>query len=258
MSLELTVEALSFRYPGTHRDAIRSANVVLKGHFFSSLLGPNGSGKSTLVRMMANLLVPEVGLIRWNGKSLKEYSTEAYSDDVVFIPPTITIHFGVTVRDFVAQAAYRKPQERLRRVPEALRKFQLEALAEVDVRKLSDGMQQLALLARAWVQNGRLLLIDESLTHLDLNHKLRILNILKELYSDGVSILMVNHDINSALEYSDSYMLMSDGVVIGQGDINDPSSFNEELMRRAYSSSLNYCFGVNPITKRRYLYTALA
>lgn len=258
MSLELVVKALSFRYPGAEKEAICSANIALRGHFFTSLLGPNGSGKSTLVRVLARLMLPQAGSIQLNRKSLKAYSPEQYADEVVFIPPTIFIHFGVTVYDFVAQGAYRNENKRLQRVSEALKKFQLEAWSAVDVRKLSDGMQQLALLARAWVQNGRLLLIDESLTHLDLNHKLRILNILKDLYTEGVSILIVNHDINSALEYSDSYILMSDGVVIGQGDINDPSSFNEELMRRAYSSSLNYCFGVNPITKKRYLYTSLA
>ena len=192
---------------------------------FISLLGPNGAGKTTLLRTLSRHLHPLHGSVEIQGKPLEEMSPMTLAQFMAVVltekvsPPLFTVF------EFVALGRYphtgflgRLGRRDYEIVNNALAAVNADTLARRAFSDLSDGERQKALVARALVQEPRLLLLDEPTLHLDLKHRMEVMIILRNLCrSQGITVVASLHDVDVAAKVSDRVALIKDGGMSAYG-----------------------------------------
>lgn len=161
------------------------------------LVGPNGSGKSTLLQVAAGLLPVAAGEVCWAGDGVDGIAIMERARRTAWVPQEARFEFGFTVRAVVQQGRYAHGDDEAG-VAEALKRFDLERLAERPVNRLSGGERQRVMLARALVTEARLQLWDEPLAPLDPRHGLEVLTLAAELKRAGKTVVMSLHDLRVA------------------------------------------------------------
>ena len=169
------------------------------------LCGPNGSGKSTLMKTLAGLLPPLSGGFSARGK-------------VVMVPTHIPKVKGFSVREFIrtslfsASGMFRKLDSEAEAVMEvALRTLGLDALADKDISRISDGEFQKACIATALTRKANVILLDEPTAFLDVDNRVMVLRTLQELARDtGMTVLFSTHDIYDGARFSDATLSLGD------------------------------------------------
>jgi iron complex transport system ATP-binding protein len=195
---------------------------------FLGILGPNGSGKTTLLRALAGTVKPAAGEVLLYGKPTRAYRATDLARVVGVVPQQFSLEFGFAVAEMVAMGRYAHGG-RLgtddAAVAEALAATGLADLAERPVTQLSGGERQRALIAQTLAQETPVLLLDEPLNNLDLNHQLEIMQLLRRLHASGRTIAVVLHDLNIAAQYCEQMVLLDHGRVAAEGtaaEILDP------------------------------------
>lgn len=191
-----------------------------------SIIGPNGSGKSTLLKALSRNLKPISGSVLLDGKDIQSFSTNKLASRIAILHQASRAPGDLTVRDLVEygrfpyQHWWKSRDEEDKRIAEwALAQTRLEDLANRRLSNLSGGEQQRAWIAMALAQKPRILLLDEPTTYLDICHQLEILELIKQLNREqGISIVMVLHDINYAARYSDTIAVLRHGNLYAAGD----------------------------------------
>lgn len=193
---------------------------VRQGELFG-LLGPNGSGKSTLVRLLSRVLSPCCGTIRLAGKDLQGYRREELARQIAVVPQETRVELPFSVLEVVLMG--RTPYlsgfgfERARDLAVAYRAMEqtgVRALAARKIHELSGGERQRVILARAFAQEPRLLLLDEPTAFLDIKHQVEVYDVVKELCRQtGLTVIAALHDINLAASYCDRVALLRAGGV---------------------------------------------
>src|SRR5687767_13827597 len=187
---------------------------VASGELFF-LLGPSGCGKSTLLRLIAGLLEPTGGRILFNGKDVTPLRTESRNAVMCFqsyaLWPHMTVEenvrFGLEVRKTPAA-------EQAKRVAEAIRLVQLDALAQRKPNQLSGGQQQRVALARALVVKPDCLLLDEPLSNLDAKLRLDMRSEIRRICrTAGLTAIYVTHDQKEALSIADRMAILNHGKI---------------------------------------------
>ena len=194
-----------------------------------TLIGPNGAGKSTLIRAVSGVVPIESGEVWINGKSLKRLSTMERARQVAVVPQARNLPPAFTVYESIllGRTPYlgwlgRAGAADHEGVRYALERTQLLNLAERRVGELSGGEQQQVLLARALAQDTPVLLLDEPITHLDLQHRERLIRLIRDLaVNRELAVLMVLHDLNLAAMYADRIALLVEGQVEATGAPSD-------------------------------------
>lgn len=216
---------------------------VARGAFLG-ILGPNGSGKTTLLRRLSGGLHPTAGEVLLLGLPLPRYNAAEIARLVAVVPQQFNLDFNFTVEETVAMGRYvhlarfRPPvahhkqearslirEAALDAVAQALEATGLSSLADRLITQLSGGERQRAVLAQALAQDTPILLLDEPLNNLDLNHQLEVMQLLARLHAEGRTILAVLHDLNIAAQYCNELLLLHEGKVFARGapaDILDP------------------------------------
>ncbi|MBC9718258.1 ABC transporter ATP-binding protein [Streptomyces sp. TRM66268-LWL] len=183
------------------------------------LVGPNGSGKTTLLRCVYGTLRPSSGHVLVDGTELTGAKERARR--IATVPQDGQSAFELTVREVVAMG--RSPHKRFwepdtaadeRLVTEALARVGVLDLAERAFPGLSGGERQRALVARALVQQPRLLVLDEPTNHLDIRYQLDILTLVRGL---GTTNLLALHDLNLAAYFCDRLYVLQRGAVVAAG-----------------------------------------
>jgi len=201
-----------------------------------SILGPNGSGKTTLLRTIARILKPRTGTIYIDSRDVNEMGDREYSKIVGYLPQQTAI--SVPMRVFEVIALGRRPhvkwsliREDLEKIWEVMKLLGLDLLSYREIDELSGGERQRVLCAMVLVQEPRILLLDEPITHLDLKYQIEFLELFKKLTKENNLItIMALHDINLAMRYSDKIVLMKNGLVYAVGrpeEILTPSIIRE-------------------------------
>ncbi|MDR2642128.1 MAG: ABC transporter ATP-binding protein [Planctomycetaceae bacterium] len=213
----LRVNEISFRYKdNTVLDKISfTAN---RGEIIT-ILGPNGSGKSTLLRCLGGLLSPCAGGIYVDGKKLDKISVKTMSRCVAYVPQRIETSMMVV---FDAVILGRRPYfglmpsaADLDLVESMIYRFQLETIADRAINQLSGGEVQKVAIARSFVQEPQLLLLDEPTSMLDLRNQVELLMLLRQFVSErNITAVLCMHDINSAMKYTDRFLLLRKGQII--------------------------------------------
>jgi len=206
------------------------------GGSFLGILGPNGSGKTTLLRALTGAVRASAGQVLLNGRPVAEYSAPELARMVGVVPQTFHLDFSFTVEEMVAMGRYahsgRAGATRQRAagdtsvVAAALHATSVTALARRPVTELSGGERQRALIAQTLAQETPVLLLDEPLNNLDLNHQLEVMQLLGRLHAEGKTIAVVLHDLNMAAQYCDRLLVLGDGRIMAQGgpsEILDPA-----------------------------------
>ncbi|RUM89811.1 MAG: zinc ABC transporter ATP-binding protein [Thermodesulfatator sp.] len=192
------VEKVSFSYDG--EPVLEGVSFRLFSGDFCALIGPNGSGKSTLLKILVGLLRPQEGQVRLFGKPLSEFrqwhrvgyvpqKVTALVDRVVPLTVAETVALGLAARQDLSR------QERHLRVVRALERVGLAGKENRLLRELSGGQQQRVFLARALAGEPELLLLDEPTTGVDFASQERFYELLGKLNQEGLTILIVTHDI---------------------------------------------------------------
>lgn len=199
---------LAFDLGGTELPVLSDIDLEVRPGEFVALLGPSGCGKSSLLRLVAGLDAPSTGSISADGQTIVGPDP---SRVLVFQDPTL--YPWRTVRANVAlglQARGLLPAQ-APRIDEALARVQLTGFADAYPHQLSGGMAQRAALARALVNDPRILILDEPLGKLDSLTRLTMQSELVELWQrNGFTALLVTHDVEEALFLASRIVVLSD------------------------------------------------
>ncbi len=192
---------------------------------FCSILGPNGAGKTTLLKAIIGFLPLISGEILIKGKNLGEWQRKELAKVMSLIPQEINYQFDYTVRELVLMGRYpymsywqtyssRDRQE----VERLLDDLELYQFRNKPYSQLSGGEKQRVHLARALVQNTDIILLDEALVHLDINHQLDIIKLLSEINRrHNKLIVLISHNINLSADYCDRIIILKDGKLFKEG-----------------------------------------
>lgn len=206
----------------------------------TTVIGPNGCGKSTLLRSLGRLLKPSAGQVLLDGKAISSMKTKDVARIVGMLPQTPVAPEGLTVADLVARG--RHPHQSWVRqwsatdeseVLTALEQTGIADLAHRSLDELSGGQRQRAWISMALAQGTDILLLDEPTTYLDLAHSLEVLDLVDRLHDElGRTVVMVLHDLNLAIRYSDQLIVMRDGRIIAKGA--PAEIIDAELLREVF------------------------
>lgn len=199
---------------------VRDADLHIRGGEIVGLVGPNGAGKSTMLRAVTGAARVWRGAVAVAGKSADSLTARERARLVGVVPQSLVSSFAFTAREFVEMG--RHPWlGRLERssgaddaiVSRALSVTDTARLSAERVDELSGGDLQRLALAQALAQEPEVLLLDEPTSHLDLNHRLQILDLVRELADGGMAVLAVFHDLDLAARYSDRLAVVAQGAV---------------------------------------------
>ncbi len=207
------------------RQVLRGVSLSVASGEMVALVGPNGAGKSTLIRAVSGVVPIRAGEVHINGSTLSGISSMerarylAVVPQARSLPPAFTVYESVMLgrTPYVGWFGRTGPQDH-ERVQYALEHTQMLSLADRYVGELSGGEQQRVLLARALAQDTPVLLLDEPTTHLDLQHRESLIQLIADLaVNKNLAVLMVLHDLNLAGMYADRVALLVDGGVQAVG-----------------------------------------
>ena len=235
--MKLTVDHLAFAY-GAHRVLEDISFSLDKGQFLS-VLGPNGVGKSTLFRCILQLRTDYTGSITCDGTDVKTLSRRELSRRIAYIPQIHAPTFNYSVLDTVLMgltrelSAFSQPKKQhIERAMAALERVGAAHLAQRDFTHISGGEQQLVLVARALTQQAELLVMDEPTSALDFGNQLRVLELVRELASEGYSVLLSTHNPQHALTFATDILAVSGGRVAAFGKPEE--TLTEALVDQLY------------------------
>ncbi|RZL83309.1 MAG: ABC transporter ATP-binding protein [Rhodococcus sp. (in: high G+C Gram-positive bacteria)] len=223
----LIAEHLSLGYGD--RVIVDNLDLEVKTGVITTVIGPNGCGKSTLLRALGRLLKPRNGSVLLDGKAIGSMRTKDVARTLGMLPQAPVAPEGLTVADLVARGRH-PHQSWLRQwssddegeVAEALALTGVSDLADRPVDQLSGGQRQRAWISMALAQGTDILLLDEPTTYLDLAHSIEVLDLVDRMHEElGRTVVMVLHDLNLAIRYSDQLIVMRDGTIVAAGAPKD-------------------------------------
>ena len=193
------------------------------GHFLA-ILGNNGAGKSTLLKCMNGILKPDSGSLLLDGEDLLTMPHRQVAQRVAFVAQTVastqmTVHDMVMLgrRPYMGWSFSREDHDI---VHAAMARLGLMDMRGRFLNQLSGGERQKVMLARALAQQPRLLLLDEPTSALDIRNQYQVLKIVGELCrTEGLTAVVVIHDLTLALRFCDRFLLMRDGQVYRCGGL---------------------------------------
>ncbi len=223
----LSLENIHFRYYPDAPNVLTDLSLDIPAGKVTAILGPNGTGKTTLLHILLGLLKPFKGQVKISGKSHREYSRQDLSQMIGLVPQFESIPFNFSVFEYVllGRSPYLKPfqlpgESDIRITEEALESAGIKHLAEKPVTEISGGERQLVHISRVFTQQTRILLLDEPTAHLDLENQNRILKLLKQMSTRGKTSVLTTHDPNAAIFAADYFVLMDQGKIAAQGDLD--------------------------------------
>ncbi|MDR2798951.1 MAG: ABC transporter ATP-binding protein [Treponema sp.] len=231
----LQVEDISFSYQS--RNVFSGISLDAQGGQMVSLVGPNGAGKTTLLKCINRLLPLKEGMVRLNGRDLSELSRTELAKCTAYVPQAAVSSFPITVFDTVLLGRrpylnWKPQQQDLDMVMDMIERMDLTSLAMRDLGTLSGGERQKVLVAKAMVQEPRLLLFDEPTSYLDLKYQLKIMQFIRDLIDEKqICALITTHDLNLALQFSDRLVVLKDGTIAAEGS---PAILSEGLILQVY------------------------
>ncbi len=241
----LRAEHLSYSY-GDGADIFRDLNFTLREGEIFSILGPNGSGKSTLLNCLANLLQPRQGRVLLYHTPLRELSAVEIAKRISYVPQIHHPAYSYLVRDYVVMG--RAPYLDLLQVPDEsdydladqiLEEMRLGSLADKDYGRLSGGERQQVQIARALVQQSRIMLLDEPTNHLDYGNQQRILELLAKLARQGYAIVMTTHMPDHPLLLGGKVgLMMKDAFLVGDAE----KMIEQKTLRELYQIDLDLVY----------------
>ena len=224
-----------------NRHILHDIKVSIPMGKITTLIGPNGCGKSTLLRSMIGYISSPSECVTIFDKPLSSYSQNKLARQMAFLPQVPNMPKDMTVEELVYCGRYpyqnwwkNTAKEDREIVDNALSITKTDHLRHQLIPSLSGGERQRVWIAMALAQEPKLLVLDEPTTYLDINHQLEIMELLKRLNKEqGLTVLMVLHDLTQAVQYSDYMAVIKAGHLIAAGDTKDITS--DTLFKEVFS-----------------------
>jgi len=224
---------------------------------YIGIVGPNGSGKSTLVRSLSRALPPMGGTVTLDGVDVYAMAARELARRLAVVTQDSSVAFDFPVRDVVLMG--RSPHLG-RFAVETARDYEIanqamdlthtRPFADRPITSLSGGERQRCMIARALAQQPSVLLLDEPTAHLDINHQIEVLDLVRRLTGErDLATIVVMHDLNLASQYCDQLVLVSRGKVLAEGRPQDVVT--EARIRVAYGTDVQV--RQHPVTGRPYV-----
>jgi len=236
---------VSFSYD--KKEILHDMTVAIPKGKIVTLLGPNGCGKSTLFGLLTKNLKPSHGEIYYRGTPLSSMSLHDFATRVAIVHQNNTAPADMTVEQLVSYG--RVPFSKMGRsiskekdvkmIERAMKITGISPLRNRSIAALSGGQRQRVWIAMALAQGTGTLLLDEPTTYLDVRYQLQILRLVRQLNDKlGLSIIMVLHDINQAIAYSDEIIALSPtGSIVAQGA--PQKIISTETLKKVYRIDLD-------------------
>ena len=211
-----------FKYEKSAPDVIRDLNLTVQSGEWMAIVGGNGTGKTTTLNLMSRLSRPYRGKIKLHGRELSKYTDEELfhhnlgvlpqNPQALFVKKTVEL-------DLMEMFSGRRmtAEEKRNKAREMAALTEIEDLLTMHPYDLSGGEQQRAALAKVLLLEPRLLLLDEPTKGIDGYFKRTLAGILKKLQGQGVTIVMVSHDVEFCARYADTCAMFFGGSVVSSG-----------------------------------------
>jgi iron complex transport system ATP-binding protein len=217
----IDVKGITFSY-GTG-DVLRDISFSVHEGRVVSILGVNGSGKSTLLKTINGILRPRRGTVQVDGRETKAMSREEIARRMGYMPQKSQ---GTPCTVFEAVLLGRTPhiswdisRHDIAKTEEIVDLMGLGGYSHRCTTELSGGELQRVIIARALAQEPRVLLLDEPVNHLDIRSQMDVMTLIRDITRRfGIVTIVVMHDLNTALRFSDGFILMKEGSLFAAGD----------------------------------------
>ncbi len=236
--MRLAAEHLTLRYGGI--SVVRDVSLTVEPGEMVAIIGPNGSGKSTLLRGLSRLHRPASGRVMLGESDVRAMSAREVARVVAVLPQIVESGVDLTVRELVWRGRYPHQGVMLRAtapdyeaVDWAMHAADVTGFADRPLAQLSGGERQRAWIALALAQKPRVLLLDEPTSFLDVQHQVEVMNLLRRLNGEGMTVVAVLHDLMLAARYCDRVVAVRNGEV--EFDGNPRSAFTPEALERVFS-----------------------
>ena len=240
----MRVDNLFFAYDKD--DIIKGISFEIKDNKITTLMGANGCGKSTLFQLLTKNLRPREGSVFLDQRDIKDIRLKEFAQNVAIVhqyntaPPDLPVHSLIAYGriPFFKHFAKAEDKDKDKEIVDwALEVTDMSELKNRRMGQLSGGQRQRAWIAMALAQQPKILLLDEPTTYLDVKFQIEILRLIKSLNKDySMTIVMVLHDINQAIYYSDEIIGMKKGSILFQGNPDDV--ITEESIQDMYGIHL--------------------
>lgn len=223
----LSVDNLHFSYG--KNEVLKGVSMDFYKGTFYGIIGPNGCGKSTLLKNLYGYFSPSAGKVSIYDKDISRMKVKKRAKYIAYVPQETNTGFDFTVYDVIAmgRTPYHTPfsvmsAEDNDKIIEAMEETSTLNLKDKSINELSGGEKQRTILARAFAQDSEIILMDEPVSMLDINHQVEIMDLARSLADkNNKTIICVLHDLNLAAQYAQHIFLMSDGRLIKSGMPNE-------------------------------------
>lgn len=241
----ISVDNLSFSY-GRNKVLDHISFYIEEGDFVG-IIGPNGSAKSTLLKLMLGLIKPDKGTIKLFDKQVNEFKDFKKIGYISQNARDFNQMFPATVEEVVAANLYSKGglfkglrREDYIKIEKALKIVEIESLKKRKIGNLSGGEKQRVFIARALVDNPKIIFMDEPLVGVDLDSQTRFYNLMDKLNKEyGITLVMVSHDIGVISKKVNRILCLSNGKVYCH---NSNKCGYGEMLSGVYGESMNILF----------------
>jgi manganese/zinc/iron transport system ATP- binding protein len=216
------------------------------------ILGPNGAGKSTLIKAIMGLIPPTSGFVKIFDKPLNDVRAR-----ISYVPQRESVdwNFPASVLDVVMMGTYgklglfRRPGKKEKELAmQSLEQVGMAGFSKRQISELSGGQQQRVFIARALAQEADLYLMDEPFAGVDMATETAIFQLLRDMTTSGKTVIVVHHDIHSAMNFFD-WLIMLNLHLVASGP--KESVMNEEMLRKTYGGKLNLLTRVTDLIRQK-------
>jgi iron complex transport system ATP-binding protein len=265
--------ALTFREVSAgykHRKVLDNVSFSVREGEFVSLIGPNGCGKSTLLKTAAALLNPLSGVVELFGQDVHRIKPALRASLLGVVPQKIESPMAFTVSQIVMNGRISSigrwggiSSRDHDLVERSMIYTDVLGLRDRYFTELSGGEQQRVALAMVLAQDPKIIMLDESISHLDINHRQEVLQILMNLNREKqMTILLVSHDLSLSASISDRFLLMDTGRLVKAGtpvEVLDPALLSAvyncdlRVQQDPYTGYLQVSGAVDSLNRRKKL-----
>lgn len=240
-SFSIVIENLTWNFGD--RNVLKNINLELEKNKFYTIIGPNGSGKTTLLKNISKILFPKKECIYINEIDLTAMKNKKLAQNISYVPQNTMIDFDFSVMDIVLMGRtpymrrFQSEQEKdIEIAKKAMKMTNVWHLREKNIKELSGGERQRVIVARALTQDTDIIILDEPISNLDIQHQVELLDTVKFLKKD-ITVIAVLHDLNLAARYSDYLILMDKGEIIQKGSPKEV--LTKEIIEKVYNINVN-------------------
>lgn len=248
----LETENLSFRYDSGHQ-ALENVTLSVRTGEIMAIVGTNGAGKSTFSKLVCGFETPQQGAIRFLGEDFSPYSIKERADRVGYVMQNPNQMISkVLIRDEVAMGLVNRgvPEDEVtERVEKALKVCGLYPFRNWPVSALSYGQKKRVTIASILVLEPGLMILDEPTAGQDYRHYTEIMDFLTELNKQGITVLLITHDMHLMLEYADRAAVFHNGRLLridtGARVLTDPETVKNASLKETSLYALAKKCGIN-------------